>query len=71
MLAAVSHERDEFFRAWRSWFLRFLRQTYGLQAIIFILKRQWQFVGWLVIYILAYPVYSFVLPLYSFWRFDE
>lgn len=29
--------------------------TYGLQVIIFLLKRQWQFLGWLVIYILAYP----------------
>ncbi|KAK4056157.1 hypothetical protein OIO90_002888 [Microbotryomycetes sp. JL221] len=45
--------------------------TYGLQAIIFILKRKWQFVGWLIIYILAYPIYSFVLPIYSFWRFDD
>ncbi|KAM0787039.1 hypothetical protein ACM66B_006305 [Microbotryomycetes sp. NB124-2] len=45
--------------------------TYGLQAIIFILKRKWQFVGWLVIYIMAYPIYSFVLPIYSFWRFDD
>jgi len=29
--------------------------VYGLQVIIFLLKRQWQFIGWLVIYILAYP----------------
>ncbi|KAK4705525.1 chitin synthase, partial [Phenoliferia sp. Uapishka_3] len=45
--------------------------TYGLQVIIFLLKRQWQFIGWLVIYLLAYPVYSFILPVYSFWRFDD
>ncbi|GAA5863445.1 hypothetical protein JCM1840_007531 [Sporobolomyces johnsonii] len=45
--------------------------VYGLQAIIFLLKRQWQFIGWLIIYILAYPVYSFLLPVYSFWRFDD
>lgn len=42
-----------------------------LQVIIFLLKRQWQFIGWLVIYILAFPVYSFFLPLYSFWHFDD
>lgn len=48
-----------------------LAATYGLQAIIFLVKRQWQFIGWLVIYILAYPIYSFILPIYSFWRFDE
>ncbi|KDE05936.1 chitin synthase [Microbotryum lychnidis-dioicae p1A1 Lamole] len=41
--------------------------TYGLQAVIFLFKRQWQFIGWLVIYILAYPIYSFILPIYVLW----
>ena len=45
--------------------------VYGLQAIIFILKRQWQHVGWMIIYILAFPVYSFILPIYSFWKQDD
>jgi chitin synthase len=45
--------------------------VYGLQALIFILKRQWQHVGWMIIYILAFPVYSFVLPVYSFWNQDN
>ncbi|EHY60833.1 Chitin synthase 6 [Exophiala dermatitidis] len=45
--------------------------VYGLQAIIFIIKRQWQHVGWMIIYILAYPIYSFVLPIYSFWNQDN
>lgn len=45
--------------------------VYGLQALIFILKRQWQHVGWMIIYILAFPIYSFVLPIYSFWNQDN
>jgi chitin synthase len=45
--------------------------VYGLQAIIFIIKRQWQHVGWMIIYILAFPIYSFVLPMYSFWKQDD
>ena len=45
--------------------------VYGLQAIIFILKRQWQHIGWMVIYILAYPIWSLVLPIYSFWKQDD
>lgn len=45
--------------------------VYGLQAIIFIIKRQWQHVGWMFIYIIAYPIYSFVLPIYSFWNQDN
>lgn len=45
--------------------------VYGLQAIIFIIKRQWQHIGWMIIYILAFPVYSFILPVYSFWKQDD
>ena len=45
--------------------------VYGLQAIIFILKRQWQHIGWMIIYLLAFPIYSLVLPLYSFWKQDD
>ncbi|KLJ10704.1 chitin synthase [Blastomyces silverae] len=45
--------------------------VYGLQAIIFIIKRQWQHIGWMIIYILAFPIYSFILPLYSFWNQDN
>lgn len=48
-----------------------LAAVYGLQALIFILKRQWQHVGWMIIYILAFPVYSFILPIYSFWNQDN
>ncbi|KAK4158101.1 glycosyltransferase [Chaetomidium leptoderma] len=48
-----------------------LAAVYGLQALIFILKRQWQHVGWMIIYIIAFPIYSFVLPIYSFWNQDN
>ncbi|ORY03392.1 hypothetical protein K493DRAFT_383515 [Basidiobolus meristosporus CBS 931.73] len=45
--------------------------VYGLQAVIFILKRQWQHIGWMIIYLLAMPLFSFAIPLYSFWHFDD
>lgn len=45
--------------------------VYGLQAVIFIIRRQWQHVGWMIIYIMAFPIYSFVLPIYSFWNQDN
>ncbi|KAF8415186.1 chitin synthase-domain-containing protein [Boletus edulis BED1] len=41
--------------------------TYGLQALIFIIKREFMLVSWMVVYLLSYPVYSFFLPIYSFW----
>lgn len=48
-----------------------LAAVYGLQALIFILKRQWQHIGWMIIYILAFPIYNFALPIYSFWNQDN
>ncbi|CAG8549614.1 9528_t:CDS:2 [Diversispora eburnea] len=48
-----------------------LAAVYGLQAIIFILKQQWQHIGWMIIYLLAFPLFSFFIPIYSFWHFDD
>merc|ERR1712036_10111 len=48
-----------------------LAAVYGLQAIIFLIKRQWQHIGWMIIYIIAFPIYSLILPMYSFWKQDD
>ncbi|KAF3937271.1 Myosin-X [Dactylella cylindrospora] len=48
-----------------------LAAVYGLQALIFILRRKWEMIGWMVVYILAIPIFSFGLPLYSFWHMDD
>ena len=48
-----------------------LGAIYGLQAVIFILRRKWEMIGWMILYILAIPVFSFGLPLYSFWHMDD
>lgn len=48
-----------------------LGAIYGLQAIIFILRRKWEMIGWMIIYILALPIFSFGLPLYAFWHMDD
>ncbi|KAL2021295.1 hypothetical protein VTK56DRAFT_7266 [Thermocarpiscus australiensis] len=48
-----------------------LAAIYGLQAIIFILRRKWEMVGWMILYVLAIPVFSFGLPLYAFWHMDD
>ena len=45
--------------------------VYGLQMLIFLIKRQWQHIGWMIIYILAFPIYAFILPVYSFWKQDD
>jgi Chitin synthase len=51
--------------------LLILAAIYGLQAVIFILRRRWEMVGYLMIYILAIPIYSFALPLHAFWNMDK
>ncbi|EQK97528.1 class V chitin synthase [Ophiocordyceps sinensis CO18] len=48
-----------------------LGAIYGLQAIIFILRRKWEMVGWMILYVIAIPVFSFGLPLYAFWHMDD
>jgi chitin synthase len=48
-----------------------LGAIYGLQAIIFIVRRKWEMVGWMIVYILSTPVFSFALPLYAFWHMDD
>lgn len=44
---------------------------YGLQAIIFVLRRKWEMIGWMIIYVLAMPIFSLALPLYAFWHMDD
>ncbi|KAK0715656.1 glycosyltransferase family 2 protein [Lasiosphaeris hirsuta] len=48
-----------------------LGAIYGLQAIIFIMRRKWEMIGWMILYVLAIPVFSFGLPLYAFWHMDD
>ncbi|KAL7272142.1 hypothetical protein RUND412_005071 [Rhizina undulata] len=48
-----------------------LAAVYGLQAIIFIMRRKWEMIGWMVLYVCAIPVFSLALPLYSFWNMDD
>jgi len=39
--------------------------------VIFILKRQWQHIGWMIFYLIGTPLFSFLIPVYSFWHFDD
>lgn len=48
-----------------------IASVYGLQALVFIMHQQWQHIFWMLVYILAYPFHSFILPIYSFWNMDN
>jgi len=54
-----------------TWSLIMIGAVYGLQAFVFIMRRKWDMIGWMIFYILAIPAFSFLLPLYSFWRMDD
>lgn len=45
-----------------------LGAIYGLQVIVFLFKREWKQILWMIVYIAAIPVY---LPIYAFWHFDD
>ena len=44
---------------------------YGLQIIIFLFRLEFDQVGWMIFYIFAMPIFSFFIPVYSFWHFDD
>ncbi|KNE62523.1 hypothetical protein AMAG_07735 [Allomyces macrogynus ATCC 38327] len=48
-----------------------LAAMYGVQAVIFLLKREWSHVVWMIIYLLSIPIFSFFIPVYSFLHMDD
>ena len=51
--------------------LALLAAVYGMQIMVFLLKRQWQYIGWLLLHLISLPLFGFVIPLYAFWHFDD
>jgi chitin synthase len=52
--------------------LMLLAAVLGLPAIlILITTRKVIYVAWMVCYLIALPIWNFVLPVYSFWHFDD
>ena len=44
----------------------------GLPAVLILLAtRKVVYVCWMLIYLIALPVWNFILPVYSFWHFDD
>ncbi|KAF9356589.1 hypothetical protein BGX26_005048, partial [Mortierella sp. AD094] len=44
----------------------------GLPAVLIVLTtRKWIYVLYMLIYLFSTPIWNFVLPLYSFWHFDD
>jgi chitin synthase len=43
-----------------------------MPALLVVLNmKRFSMVGWMLIYLLALPIWNFVLPVYSFWHFDD
>lgn len=44
----------------------------GLPAVLIVLTAsRWSYVAWMLIYLLALPIWNGVLPAYSYWKFDD
>jgi len=39
--------------------------------LITLTQMRLSYVGWLIVYLIFLPVWNFILPLYSFWHFDD
>ncbi|ORZ31133.1 chitin synthase-domain-containing protein [Catenaria anguillulae PL171] len=51
--------------------LYLIAATYGMQATVFLIRRKWEHIGWMLVHILAMPVFYMYIPLYSYWHFDD
>eukprot|EP00833_Pecoramyces_ruminatium_P010847 jgi/Orpsp1_1/1184879/evm.model.c7180000091360.1 len=44
----------------------------GLPGIlIFLTSKNWHYVFWMLIYLIALPIWNFILPLYAVWHMDD
>ncbi|KAK9425078.1 putative Family 2 glycosyltransferase [Seiridium unicorne] len=44
----------------------------GLPAVLIVCTaHSWSYVVWMLIYLCSLPIWNFVLPTYSFWKFDD
>lgn len=44
----------------------------GLPGLIIIVTAsRWSYLVWMLIYIMALPIWNFVLPAYAYWKFDD
>jgi chitin synthase len=44
----------------------------GLPGLLVVITaHSWSYIVWMLIYLLALPIWNFVLPTYAFWKFDD
>ena len=39
--------------------------------IVVITATSWSYLGWMFCYLIALPIWNFVLPSYAYWKFDD
>jgi chitin synthase len=45
--------------------------VYIIPILVFLIKRQPEFFIWYVLYLIAMPIWTIIIPVYSFWKFDD
>ena len=44
---------------------------YATQFLLFMFKRQYEYLFWMTLYVISIPIWWFVLPILSYWKMDE
>jgi chitin synthase len=45
--------------------------VYVIPILVFLIKRQPEFFIWYALYLIAMPIWNIIIPVYSFWKFDD
>lgn len=49
-----------------------LAATLGVPGVLIVItSSDYHYIGWMIIYLLALPIWNFILPVYAFWNFDD
>ncbi|AMD22063.1 HGL277Wp [Eremothecium sinecaudum] len=52
--------------------LALLAVILGLPGVLIVVTAsRWSYLMWMALYLIALPIWNFVLPTYSFWKFDD
>jgi chitin synthase len=52
-------------------FITMMAVTIGAQILIFVIKRNFIYIIWLILYLLALPIWMILIPTYSFFKSDD
>jgi hypothetical protein len=62
---------EDFMYVYATGMIVILSIVYLTPVLVFLIKRQPEFFMWYAIYLVAMPIFTTIIPVYSFWKFDD